>query len=87
MSGLLTISESEEFRAYSMSDTHKLIQPHVAAGIYPVAATANGDFLCLDYRESPSAPRIVSYFAEGSGEEAIHPIAESFSNLLSKLHD
>jgi len=87
MSELLTISESEEFRAYSMSDTHRLIQPHVPVGIYPFASTANGDFLCFDYRGSPSIPRVVFYFTEASGEEAIHPVADSFSNLLSKLHD
>ena len=87
MSELLTISEDEEFRAYSMSNTHKLIQPHVPAGIYPFASTANGDFLCLDYRNSPSPPMIVFYFTEAAGEEAIHPVADSFSKLLSKLHD
>lgn len=75
MPELLTISESEEFRAYFMSDTHKLIQPHVSAGIYPFASTASGDFLCFDYRNSLSAPRIVSYFTEASGEETIHPVA------------
>ena len=87
MSELLTISESEEFRAYSMADTHKLIQPHVPVGIYPFASTAHGDFLCFDYRSSPSAPRVVFYFTEASGEEAIQPVADSFSHLLSKLHD
>jgi SMI1 / KNR4 family (SUKH-1) len=87
MSELLTISESEEFRAYSMADTHKLIQPYVPVGIYPFASTANGDFLCFDYRSSPLAPRVVFYFTEASGEEAIQPVADSFSHLLAKLHD
>ncbi|MFY0528855.1 SMI1/KNR4 family protein [Archangium gephyra] len=87
MSELLLISESEEFRAYSMSDTYKLIHPYVPVGVYPFASTANGDFLCFDYRGSPSAPRVVFYFTEASGEEAIEPVAEDFTHLLSRLHD
>lgn len=87
MSELLTLSVREEFRAYSMSDTHELIQAYVPAGIYPFATTATGDFLCFDYRGSASSPRVVFYFAEMSGEEAIHPVANDFSDLLSRLHD
>ncbi len=87
MAELLTISESEEFRAYSMSDTHKLIQPHVPVGIYPFASTANGDYLCFDFRNSRSSPGVIFYFTEALGASAIHPVAESFSALLAKLHD
>lgn len=87
MSELLTISEIEEFRAYSMSDTYKLLQPHLPVGVYPFASTANGDFLCFDYRKSPSAPKVAFYFAEMAGEEAIRPVADGFSELLAMLHD
>jgi hypothetical protein len=87
MSELLTISEVEEFRAYSMSDTYKLIQPQLPVGVYPFASTAHGDFLCFDYRTSPSAPRVAFYFTEMAGEEAIRPVADGFSELLARLHD
>jgi cell wall assembly regulator SMI1 len=87
MSELLTISESTEFRAYSMSDTYKLIQPYLPAGVYPFASTANGDYLCFDYGGSPSAPRVVFYFTERAGEEALRPVADGFSDLLARLHD
>ena len=76
-----------EFRAYSMSDTYKLIQPQLPVGVYPFASTANGDFLCFDYRSSPSAPRVAFYFTEMAGEEAIRPVADGFSELLARLHD
>lgn len=87
VSELLTISEDEEFRAYSMSGTHTLIKPHIPVGIYPFASTATGDFICFDYRHAPGAPSVVFYFTEATGEEAIHPVAGSFSEFLSKLHD
>lgn len=63
------------------------IQPHVPQGIYPFAATGAGDFICFDYRRSQTAPSVVFYFAEDEGEEAIYPIAGSFTEFLSKLHD
>ena len=87
MSELLTISEIEEFKAYSMADTYKLIQPHLPVGVYPFASTANGDFLCFDYRSSPSAPKVAFYFTELAGEEAIRPVADGFSEFLAMLHD
>jgi hypothetical protein len=89
ISELLTISESEDedLRIYSMSATYELIKPHVPSGIYPFASTGAGDFICFDYRSSPDAPRIAFYFTEEAGEGAIYPVADNFTNLLSKLHD
>jgi cell wall assembly regulator SMI1 len=87
VSELLTISEDEEFRAYSMSDTHALLEPYLPERVYPFASTATGDFICFDYRHDPEAPGVVFYFAEAMGVEAIHPVAGSFSEFLSRLHD
>jgi hypothetical protein len=70
-----------------MSEVYKSIQPHVPQGIYPFAATGAGDFICFDYRRSSNAPAVVFYFAEAEGEEAIYPVADHFTEFLSKLHD
>ncbi|KFE67245.1 hypothetical protein DB31_8598 [Hyalangium minutum] len=89
VSELLTISESEDedLRIYSMADTYELIKDHVPQGIYPFAGTGAGDFICFDYRSNPYAPKVVFYFTEEAGEQAIHVVANSFSEFLSKLHN
>jgi cell wall assembly regulator SMI1 len=89
ISELLTLSKSEDedLQLYSMSETYELIKAHVPQGIYPFAATGAGDFICFDYRHSPNAPAVVFYFAEAEGEEAIYPVADNFTEFLSKLHD
>jgi len=89
VSELLTLSESEDedLRIYSMSDTYELIKDHVPQGIYPFAGTGAGDFICFDYRSNPDAPKVVFYFTEEAGEQAIHLVANSFTEFLSKLHD
>jgi len=84
---LLTISLDEEHWGSSMSEIYKSIRQHVPRGIYPFAAAEGGDFICFDYRSSPEAPTVVFYFAEAEGDEAIYPIAGSFTEFLSKLHD
>jgi hypothetical protein len=70
-----------------MSDTHALLKPYLPSGIYLFASTATGDFICFDYRHAPEAPSVVFYFTEAAGEEAIHPVASSFSEFLARLHD
>jgi cell wall assembly regulator SMI1 len=87
IAALLIISLDEQQRAYSMKDTYAQVKPHVPSGVYPFAVTGSGDYICFDYRSSPHEPKVVFYFSEDAGEEAIHPLAESFSDLLTKLHD
>ena len=89
ISELLTISESEDedLRIYSMSDTYDLIKTYIPQGVYPFATTATGDFICFDYRSSPDAPKVIFYFTEEAGEHALHHVAYSFTEFLSKLHD
>lgn len=86
---LLTISESEDerLRIYSMADTYDLVRPHIPANVYPFASTGSGDFICFDYRSSPEAPKVVFYFTEAPGEDALFPVADSFTEFLAKLHD
>jgi cell wall assembly regulator SMI1 len=87
IAALLIISPDEQQHAYSIKGTYAQVKPHVPDGIYPLAVTGTGDYVCFDYREAAHFPRIVLYFAEESGEEAIYPVADSFSDLLARLHD
>jgi hypothetical protein len=87
IASLLVVSPDSQQRAYSIADTYMQVKPHVPNGIYPFAVTGTGDYICFDYRGSPHAPKIVFYFSESASEEALHPLAKSFSDLLTKLHD
>jgi len=87
IAALLLISPDEQHRAYSLMDTYARLKPHFPHGLYPFAVTGTGDYVCFDYRKSARDPKIVFYFSEESGEEAIYPIAASFSDLLKRLHD
>lgn len=84
---LLTLSFDEEHWASSMLDVYPSIQDYIPRGIYPFAATGAGDFICFDYRSDRNAPKVVFYFTEEAGEQAIRWVADSFSDFLSKLHD
>ncbi len=77
----------EEHRAYSITDTYETLKGHVPRGVYPFAITSNGDYFCFDYRRSKPLPWVVFWFTEASGEGEFTPVAESFSELLTKLHD
>ncbi len=79
----LTISEDESSRVYSIRDAHSLLKTHTPPGVYPFALTGSGEYICFDYRDAPSQPRIVFVTVEMD----IYPIANSFSEFLEKLHD
>lgn len=87
IAALLIISQDKQQRAYSITDTYSQVKPHVPDGIYPFAVTGTGDYICFDYRGSPHAPKIVFYFSESASEAALYPLAQSFSDLLARLHD
>jgi hypothetical protein len=87
IAALLIISPDEQQRAYSITGTYTQIKPHVPHGIYPFAVTGTGDCICFDYRGSLRSPKIVFYFSESADEESLYPLAQSFSDLLAKLHD
>jgi cell wall assembly regulator SMI1 len=84
---LMTVSVDEQRRSYAMRHVYPLIKNLVPAGIYPFAGTGTGDYMCFDYRASATAPKVVSYFTDFLGEEALYPVADSFTDFLSKLHD
>jgi cell wall assembly regulator SMI1 len=84
---LLTITNDPEFSAYSMARVYGHLKSYLPAGIYPFASTGAGDFICFDYRNSAVAPKVVFYFTEEAGQSAFHPIADSFTEFLARLHD
>jgi len=84
---LLTVSVDEQRRSAAMSHVYQRIKHLVPAGIYPLAGTGTGDYVCFDYRASAIAPKVVFYFTDALGEEALHPVASSFTDFLSKLHE
>jgi cell wall assembly regulator SMI1 len=87
VSELLTLSVDPSRRSYAMRHVYQVIKHLVPAGIYPFAGTGTGDYICFDYRTSATAPKVIFYFTEAPGEEALYPVADSFTDFLSKLHD
>lgn len=51
----------------------------------PIVVGGGGDYLCLDYSENKKQPKVVFWFHELEGSEAIFPVANSFTELLSML--
>ena len=51
----------------------------------PIVVGGAGDYLCFDYSKSQNNPTIVFWFHELEGTEAIFPVANSFTELLSML--
>ena len=53
--------------------------------IVPIVLGGGGDYLCLDYTNSATAPGIVFHFHELNWEDALFPVADSFTALLEML--
>ena len=53
--------------------------------ILPIVIGGGGDYLCFDYSESTTVPKIVFYFHELMPDEGIYEVANSFAELLSML--
>lgn len=82
---LLTLDplESDENVIESLSTLRKV---HGVPQYYlPIVVGGGGDYLCLDYSESNNNPKVVFWFHELEASEAIFPVANSFSELLSML--
>lgn len=57
----------------------------VPPGIYAFAGDPAGNPICFDFRASPTAPRVVLLDYERAQENALVPVAASFTELLDKL--
>lgn len=80
---LLTVVEDAKRRVYSVMRSYEIVKPYVPEGIYPFASTPGGEYLCFDYRGSPSQPKVVYVTVE----MFVYPVANSFTELLAGLHD
>jgi hypothetical protein len=80
---LLIVSADREKESYSVNHAHRLLEPHVPAGILPFALTPGGEYLCFDYRDSPHQPRVVLVTAGMS----IHPVADDFTSFMDGLYN
>ncbi len=54
-------------------------------GLFIFATDPAGNPLCFDYRQSASAPGVVLLDYEAEAEQAVAPVASSFSALLERL--
>lgn len=58
----------------------------VPEGLFVFASDPAGNCICFDYRRSASAPSVVLLDYERDAENAVVPVADSFTALLDKLH-
>jgi SMI1 / KNR4 family (SUKH-1) len=54
--------------------------------VIPFAPDPGGNYLCFDFRESETDPRVV-FWAHDIVDAPLQPVAESFSELLDTLSD
>lgn len=62
------------------------LRSQIPSGIVPVVATGTGDYICLDCR-AESNMQVVYFAHERSGDEAIIPLAKSFTDFLEVLRE
>ena len=60
----------------------------VGMDMVPIAVLFAGDFLCLDFRETPDHPTVCVWYHEESGvfDPATEKVADSFEEFLEMLH-
>lgn len=54
--------------------------------VVPFAPDPGGNYLCLDYRESETNPRVV-FWSHDEPDAPLQPVAANFTELLDKLAD
>jgi hypothetical protein len=80
---LLTVTREERQDEYSILSTYDSLRRYGPDRLYPFGITPSDEPLCFDYREPLAQPRIVLVSVEGS----VYPVANSFTEFLSLLHD
>lgn len=79
---LLIVSDDKEKEAYSINKAHRVLEPHVPAGILPFGLTPGGEYLCFDYRGALEQPRIILVTAEMS----VRPVADNLMSFMNSLY-
>ncbi len=57
----------------------------VSCELIPIALDGGGDYMCLDFRESPTHPGIVYWSHEAMPETSLAHLADSFTSFLEML--
>ncbi|UIJ69312.1 SMI1/KNR4 family protein [Bacillus cereus] len=60
----------------------------LGVALLPIAVLFAGDFLCLDFRESRSNPKVCVWDHENSAElePVSHHVADTFAEFMGMLH-
>jgi len=83
---LLHFDDDESEKTYNVNYNYEIGKEYLPEDIVPFASTINSDLLCFDFRTFKDNPHIVLASHEYSGEDAIFPVADSFSEFLNNLH-
>ena len=69
--------------------SHLAADKQLPPGVIPIADDGGGDMVCLDYRATPTGatPSIVYWSHELEGDEALTPLASTFTEFLQLLED
>lgn len=84
---LMHFSDDPEFRTDNILYNNNLLKDFLPEKVVVFADTPGGDFFAFDYRKNSDFPLIVFVSHEESPENAIIPMAHSFSELLELLSD
>lgn len=66
-------------------DTYEDLKDQLPDGVVPFGDEGGGDYVCFDYRSDASAPRVIYWAHEFAPEDAIIPLASTFTEFLEKL--
>ena len=83
-SSLLHFCESGPESSYVLWN-YNTLREFLPEKIIPFADTPGGDFICFDFRED--SVKVVYASHEKSGEQAITPLADTFSGFIDSLYE
>jgi cell wall assembly regulator SMI1 len=84
LSELLSVDVRE---AGNIIAVHEWVADRLPAGVIPFGSDGGGDYVCFDFREDASRPRVVYWMHEKPPSAAIVPLAESFDGFLNMLRN
>jgi hypothetical protein len=84
---LLHFTDDKYDNTYNLLKAYSMAKEFLPERIIPIADTPGGDYICLDYRDASINSKIVFANHELSGDEAIYPLAKTFTELLKMLRN
>jgi hypothetical protein len=82
---LLTVSVNRAKAYESVQWAYERAKEHIPAGLYPFARSIGSDDFFFDYRQDSHRPRVIFFYPEEEGEDAIISIADSFTQFINRL--